>query len=93
MEDEKATQEEKTWGQRNLAMILSEYSYCLIQFWKYEACEDAIKESFDLLGLDLFLAGKLGRRTKWQQYDVAQLTLDIQTKTVELKKIRDLVPD
>jgi hypothetical protein len=46
-----------------------------------------------LLGLDLFLAGKLGRRTKWQQFDVAQLTLDIKTKTVEVKKLRDLVPD
>jgi hypothetical protein len=38
----------------------------LIQFWKYEECEEAIQEAFDMLGLDLFLAGQLGRRTKWQ---------------------------
>ena len=93
MNSETVTPEEQTWCQRNVAMLLSEYSYCLIQFWKYEDCEEAIKEAFDLLGLDLFLAGKLGRRTKWQQHDIAQLVLDIQTKTVEVKKLRDLVPD
>lgn len=57
MDNETVTPEEKTWCQRNVAMLLSEYSYCLIQFWKYEACEESIKEAFDLLGLDLFLAG------------------------------------
>ena len=57
MADDKVTDVEKTWCQRNVAMLLSEYSYCLIQFWKYEGCEEVIKEAFDLLGLDLFLAG------------------------------------
>jgi hypothetical protein len=93
MASETVSAEEKVWCQRNVAMLLSEYSYTLIQFWKYEECEEAIKEAFDLLGLDLFLAGKLGRRTKWQQHDIAQLVLDITTKTVEVKKLRDLVPD
>ena len=35
----------------------------------------------------------MGRRTKWQQFDICQLVLDIQTKSVEVKKLRDMVPD
>ena len=77
----------------NLAMLLSEYSHCLINFWKYEQCEEVMKESFELLGLDISLAGKLGKRTKWQQDDVAQLVLDIKTKSVDVKQFRDKATD
>ena len=31
----------------------------------------------------------MGKRTKWQQYDVAQLILDVQTKSVQLKRLRE----
>jgi hypothetical protein len=57
--------DEKKAHRRGLAMLLSESSYAQIQFWKYEACEEAVIEAFDILGLELDLAGKLGRRTKW----------------------------
>ena len=73
----------------NLSMLLSENSYCLIQFWKYEECEQSIKEAVSLLGLDLALAGKFGRRTKWQQFDICQLVLDVKTKSVDIKKLRN----
>ena len=52
-------------------MLLSEYSHALIQFWNYEECEEAIKEAVDLLGISINLDGKVGRRTKWQCFDVA----------------------
>jgi hypothetical protein len=52
-------------------MLLSEYSHALIQFWNYEECEESIKEAVDLLGISINLDGKLGRRTKWQCFDVA----------------------
>ena len=74
-------------------MLLSEYSHSLIQFWNYEECEEAIKEAVDLLGISINLDGKLGRRTKWQCFDVAQLVLDVKTQTVEVKKLRDLNSD
>tara|TARA_B110000285_G_C15104122_1_gene606865 strand:+ start:343 stop:723 length:381 start_codon:yes stop_codon:yes gene_type:complete len=69
-------------------LVLSEYSHCLINFWKYEECEAAIREALSLLGLDIFLEGRMGMRTKWQHWEVAQLTLDIQTKDVTIKKDR-----
>ena len=50
---------------QNLSLLLSEYSFALIDFWKYEECEAACKEATDILGLDLNLAGKMGKRTKW----------------------------
>ena len=31
----------------NLAMVLAEQSYALILFWKYEQCEEAIKEGLE----------------------------------------------
>jgi len=42
-----------------------------------------------MLGLNIDLTGQMGRRTKYQHYDVAQLVLDITTKTVKIKKLRN----
>ena len=69
-------------------LLLTEFSYSCIQFWKYEECEDCIKEAFDLSGIEIDLAGKLGRLTKWQSFDTAQLVLDIKSKDVELKTLQ-----
>ena len=37
-----------------------------------------------LLNLNLKLTGKLGRRTKYQEFDIAQLVLDIENRDVQL---------
>lgn len=58
-------------AKRNLAMILAELAHCQIVYWKYEECEASIKEGFELLGIEVNLDGKVGRRTKWQTFDVA----------------------
>ena len=63
--------EAKKAHKRGLAMLLAESAYSQINFWKYEACEEAIFEALVIVGLELDLAGKLGRRTKWQSFDVA----------------------
>lgn len=70
---------------RNLSMLLSESSHPLIQHWKYDECEAAIDEAFSLAGINVQLEGKLGKRTKYQYCDLAQLVLNIETKTVDLK--------
>ena len=54
-----------------MACILSELAHCQIVYWKYEETEQSIKEAFELLGIEVNLDGKVGRRTKWQQFDLA----------------------
>ena len=69
-------------------LLLAEYSHSCIQFWKYEDCENSIKEAFDLSGIEIDLAGKLGRLTKFQTFDTACLILDIHSKDVEMKTLQ-----
>jgi hypothetical protein len=72
----------------NLALLLTEQSLPAIQFWKYEVCEEGINEALGLLGISVDFEGKLGKRTKWQQFDVAQLMLNI-NKTEATMQIAD----
>ena len=71
--------------QTNLALLLTEQSLPAISFWKYEVCEEGINEALGLLGITVDFEGKLGRRTKWQQFDVAQLMLDINKTDATMK--------
>ena len=66
-------------------MLMSEFSHPLIRHWKYDECEQAIEDAFDLAGINVQLQGKLGKRTKYQYCDLAQLVLNIETKSVDLK--------
>ena len=63
-------------------MILAEFSYPLIQYWQYEECEKSILEAFSLLKLECELDGKMGRLTKFQTFDKAQLVLDLKSQDV-----------
>ena len=56
---------------RNLATLLAECAQCKIAYWQYEACEEVIDEALGLLGITVKLDGKLGKRTKYQQFDLA----------------------
>lgn len=69
----------------NLALLLAELSLPAILFWKYDVCEESINEALALLGISVDFEGKLGRRTKWQQFDVAQLMLDINKTDAKMK--------
>ena len=37
-----------------------------------------------ILNLNLKLTGRLGRRTKYQEFDIAQLVLDVENRTVQV---------
>ena len=50
---------------RILSMMLAESAHAQIGYWQYEACEGAIDEALQLLGISVNLDGKLGRRTKY----------------------------
>ena len=69
---------------RDFAMLLVEHSHCLLAFYKYKQAKKALKRALSLLGLNLKLTGKLGRRTKFQEFDIAQLVLDLKNRQVEV---------
>ena len=41
-----------------------------------------------LVGLSLKLTGRLGRRTKYQVFDVAQLVLDVENREVQVVEVK-----
>jgi hypothetical protein len=49
----------------------------MLHFYKYEDSEEVLREALKLANLDLSLTGKLGKRTFYQEKNIAQLTLDI----------------
>ena len=67
-----------------LALLLAEQSYCLLHFYKYEQSKEAVDEAMKVWGLDVQLTGALGKRTIYQQENIAQLTLDIEKEAVSI---------
>lgn len=67
-----------------LTMLLSEISYCQMHFFKYERAEETINEAKRISNLNIQFEGKLGRRTRFQRNDIAQLTVDFDTRNVHL---------
>ncbi len=67
---------------KELAMLLIEQSHCYLNFYKYKQAKRCIKRALEVLELNIKLTGRLGRRTKYQEFDVAQLVLDIQNREV-----------
>ncbi|CDW87054.1 tetratricopeptide repeat protein 27 [Stylonychia lemnae] len=64
--------------------LLIEQSYCYLNFYKYKKCKKCIKDAMKILNLNLTLTGRLGRRTKYQEFDIAQLVLDIDNRDVQI---------
>ena len=71
--------------QNTLALLLIEQFYCLLHFFKYEKAEAALKEAQDIIDLKISMEGKLGKRTRFQKNDIAQLTVDFESRKVKLK--------
>ena len=62
---------ESAEDKKEFALLLVEHSHCLLAFYKYKQAKQALKRALSLLGLNLKLTGKLGRRTKFQEFDIA----------------------
>jgi hypothetical protein len=71
-------------SKKALALLLVEHSHCYINFYKYKQAKACIKRALELLGLKIKLTGRLGRRTKYQDFDVAQLVLDVENREVQV---------
>lgn len=65
------------------AYLWIEYSNCLLTFYKYSRAEEALENARELIGLRLKLTGKLGKRTKYQSFDIPQLVLNIESESVD----------
>lgn len=77
---------ETTEAKEALALLLVEQSYCYLNFYKYKKAKACIKEAMGHAGLSLKLTGRLGRRTKYQVFDIAQLVLDVENREVKVSK-------
>ena len=61
-----------------------EYSYALTFYYKYAAGRKTIELARLASGLEIEYTGVLGRRTKYQKFDTAQLIMNV--KNVENKE-------
>ncbi len=52
-------------GTANLGELYIEYSRCLLCFYKYNECEEALNKARDIMKLSVKLTGKMGRRSKY----------------------------
>jgi hypothetical protein len=71
-------------SKRDLALLLVEQSHCYLNFYKYNQAKVCIKRALELLDLKIKLTGRLGRRTKYQDFDIAQLVLDVENREVKV---------
>lgn len=65
------------------AYLWIEYSNCLLTFYKYSLAEEALEYAREIIGIKLNLTGKLGKRTKYQCFDIPQLVLNIESESVD----------
>lgn len=82
LSDLTTTEEQKQELKQRFVNLLIEASHCYLNFYKYKECKRCINKSKQLLNLNFKLTGRLGRRTKYQEFDIAQLVLDIENREV-----------
>lgn len=86
MTDLTVSESEKQSLKQRFVHLLIEASHCYLNFYKYKECKRCINKSKELLNLNFKLTGRLGRRTKYQEFDIAQLVLDIENREVQVIK-------
>jgi tetratricopeptide (TPR) repeat protein len=64
-------------------MLQLEKSYFNLRYYKYKIAEDLIEEAKVLFNLKINLTGKLGRKTKYQEFDTAVLVVESESSTLE----------
>lgn len=64
-------------------MLNLEKSYYNLKYYKYKSAEDLVEEAKNLFNLKINLTGKLGRKTKFQDFDTAVLVVESQSSTLD----------
>jgi tetratricopeptide (TPR) repeat protein len=61
-----------------LALIYVEYAQAVLHFYKYSLCEEYLAKAKGLLGIEFNFTGKLGVRTKYQEFKCSQLSIEVE---------------
>lgn len=67
----------KTISREEYIELLLEYALALLFYYKYNRAESILRHCCSILQMKIEFTGKLGRRTKYQQFDTAQLVMTI----------------
>lgn len=59
--------------------LLIEYSGALLFYYKYKQVENILEYCCSALKVHMEYTGKLGRRTKYQSFDTAQLIMNLKS--------------
>lgn len=57
--------------------LLLEYAFALLFYYKYNRAESILRHCSNILQMKIEFTGKMGRRTKYQQFDTPQLVMNI----------------
>ena len=68
-----------------------EKSFICLRYYQYKECQVLIEDAKALFGLNINLTGRLGRKTKYQVFDVPLLVIESNSSTLE--KSKELVPE
>ncbi len=66
-------------GRGEYIQMQLEYAYALLFYYKYNSADRVIGHCAEALGIKVSYTGRLGRRTKYQSFDVAQLVMQVST--------------
>uniref|UniRef100_A0A674P459 Tetratricopeptide repeat protein 27 n=1 Tax=Takifugu rubripes TaxID=31033 RepID=A0A674P459_TAKRU len=69
-----------------------ECSYISLMYYDYKLAKEHIRKAQELSGLDISMTGALGKRTHFQQKNLAQLVLQVERKEEQAKASREDSP-
>jgi len=72
-------------------LLKLEKSFICLRYYQYKECQVLIEDSKKLFGLNINLTGRLGRKTKYQDFDVPVLVIESNSSTLE--KSKEIVPE
>lgn len=81
--------------EKKITLLYVELAYTQLFYYKYKSSENILQQVQDVLGLTLEFTGKLGYKTKYQQFSTAILVLEAQKKENETQasEIQKLIID
>ena len=75
---------------KNKSLLKLEYAILILHYYQYEQSNELIQQAMEELGVTVSLTGKVGVKTKYQTFKVAQLIAEV--KTAEESKAEETLP-